>query len=386
MNENEKLFQERVNRFVTTINHQEPDRVPVLSTVETYAIAYANATIQECMESPEKEFAIYRKVFEDIYFDGANGFGMNRAMKLYEVLGRNAYFISEDGSTLQHDEVNPMTSEDYDEFIADYKKFTDNVFFKRKYPFLSKPYPENKEALKAAAFEAANFGKKLGDGALYLKEMGIPSFTAQMCISPLDILFDYYRGFKGTILDMRRYPEKVKAATEALVDFCIGISTGGADKMEAFPLVFTPLHIPTYLGPKNFGEFYWPYYKKVLMAIHQRGGKVFAYLEGLWENYYEFLQELPKDFLVGSLESDDIVKAKKAIGNTITIAGGMPLSKLKYGTKQECIDHAKYIVDQCAPGGGFIFTTNLVPLSGGDLNPENLKAVNEFVHEYGQYK
>ncbi|UNC91348.1 uroporphyrinogen decarboxylase family protein [Candidatus Contubernalis alkaliaceticus] len=385
MTDKEKLFQERVNRFMTTADLQEPDRVPVLSLVDTYAIAYANSTVEECLENPEKEREIYGKIYKDIYFDGAMEFGFSRAMKVYDALGSSAYFISEDGVTLQHRENCPMLPEDYDEFIADYKKFTDNVFFKRKYPNLNKPYPENKEALKKAAYEAAHLGKKISDNVKYLQDMGIPLIAGKLSLAPLDIIFDFYRGFVGTTLDIRRVPEKIKEAAEILVDYSIGLATGGADKMDPFPWVMTPLHIPTYLGPEKFGKFYWPSYKKFLLAVHERGGKVFAALEGLWDNYYEYLQELPKGLMIATLERDDIFKAKKAIGNTITLSGGMPLDKLKLGTKQECIDYAKKLVDQCAPGGGYIFTTNLVLLSSGDANPENLKAVNEFVHEYGKY-
>lgn len=383
----EILYQERVKRFVTTANHQEPDRVPVLSLVETFAISYANSSINECLESHEKEFEVYAKPYEDIYFDGASTFGMNRAMKVQSALGSNAYFISRDGTTLQHEEMCPMNVEEYDEFIKNPIKYTDNVLFKRKYPNLNKPYPQNKEVLKAAAFEAANFGKKMADGAIYLKEkLGIPVTTNNASIVPLDLIFDFYRGFIPTITDLRRIPDKVKEATEVLGDFSLGIATGGAAQLSPFPWIFTPLHIPTFLGPKKFAEFYWPSYKKMLMAIHERGGKVCAYLEGHWENYYEYLQELPKSFLIALIEGDDIIEAKKKIGDTITLAGGMSLDKLKCGSKQECIDYAKNIVDHCAPGGGFIFTTNMSLLSGGDVNPENLQAVNEFVHEYGLYK
>ncbi|AOT71494.1 uroporphyrinogen decarboxylase family protein [Geosporobacter ferrireducens] len=382
-----KLYEGRVKRLITTANHQEPDRVPVLGLVETWAVSYGNGTISECLESNEREFEIFGRAFEDIYFDATLGFGLNRAMKVYSGLGTNAYFVSNDGTTLQHIEVSPMKVEEYDELIADPVKFLRNRIFPRKYPNLNKPYPENKEALKSAALELAAFGKKMEDGAAYLKEKhGVPVASGNMVISPLDMIFDYLRGFTGTTVDMRRNPDKLKAATEKLIDFCIGLGTQGKSQIDPFPWTFTPLHIPTFLGAKKFGEFYWPAYKKVLMAIHERGGKVFAFLEGNWENYYEYLQELPKSLLIAAFERDDVMKAKKLIGDTVTISGGMPIDKLKYGTKQECIDHAKMIVDHCAPGGGYIFSTNMVLLSGGDINVENFKAVNEFVHQYGAYK
>ncbi len=383
MDKNDNLYNERLELFITTVNHQEPSRVPIMSMIETFAVAYANSTINECLESPQKEFEVFSKVYKDFYYDGAAYFGLTRSMAVFKALGNNAYFISEDGCTLQHGENCPMTAEDYDDFISDPMKWTDNVFLKRKYPNLNLPYPQNKEALKTAALAHANFGKKMAETPRYLKEnLDMPLMAGRASSAPMDFIFDYYRGFTGTIIDLRRIPEKVKAATEALVDLSIKMATHGAPKLESYPWIFTPLHIPTYLGSKKFAEFYWPYYKKMLMAIYELGGKVFAMFEGNWENYYEYLQELPKNFVIGALEADDIVKAKKEIGNTITLVGGMLIDKLKYGTKSECIDYAKNIVDQCAPGGGYIFSTNVELLSGGDVNPENLKAVNKAIHVY----
>jgi uroporphyrinogen-III decarboxylase len=95
---------------------------------------------------------------------------------------------------------------------------------------------------------------------------------------------------------------------------------------------------------------------------------------------------LPKGFAIGLVEGDNIFDAKKKIGDNVTLAGGMPLELMKLSTKEKCIDAAKRIIDECAPGGGYIFATSRALLSKGDVNVENLKAVNEFVHEYGVYK
>jgi len=86
------------------------------------------------------------------------------------------------------------------------------------------------------------------------------------------------------------------------------------------------------------------------------------------------------------LEADDVVQAKKRIGDKLTIIGAVPTSLLKYGSKAECLDCAKELIDECAPGGGFMLSVEQALLSTGDVNIDNLKAVNQFVHEYGVYK
>lgn len=109
-------------------------------------------------------------------------------------------------------------------------------------------------------------------------------------------------------------------------------------------------------------------------------------LEGEWESKYDWLNSLPKNFAVGIVEGDDIFEAKKRIGDNITIAGGMPLQMLKLGKKEECIDYAKKLIDELAPGGGYIFTSSRELLSKGDVNHENLVETHNFVHEYGVYR
>jgi uroporphyrinogen-III decarboxylase len=123
----------------------------------------------------------------------------------------------------------------------------------------------------------------------------------------------------------------------------------------------------------------------MLLRVKELGTQTFVFMEGSWEPYYDFLNELPANCMIGNLEADDPIEAKKLIGDKITIAGGVPLNLLRYGTKQQCLEHAKRIIDACAPGGGFIFTTDKALLSAGDVKIENLIAVNEFVHEYGVY-
>jgi uroporphyrinogen-III decarboxylase len=60
----------------------------------------------------------------------------------------------------------------------------------------------------------------------------------------------------------------------------------------------------------------------------------------------------------------------------------MPLDMLAFATKEECTQYAKKILDDCAPGGGYIFATDKPLLSLSDAKPENLKAVLDLVKEY----
>ena len=114
------------------------------------------------------------------------------------------------------------------------------------------------------------------------------------------------------------------------------------------------------------------------------GYLVACYYERNYEHLYDFLKELPDHNVVGLFEDDDLRKTKKALPN-MAIAGGMDCYTLNYGTKEQCIDMAKGLLADLAPGGGYLFCTNKILHSQNDANPDNLRAVNEYVMENGKY-
>ena len=87
----------------------------------------------------------------------------------------------------------------------------------------------------------------------------------------------------------------------------------------------------------------------------------------------------------GSACPGPLLEAKKAIGDTICLVGGLDVDLLGYGTPDECVAQAKAVIDACAPGGGFILGGGKALLSPNDARPENLHAVTKFVKEYGVY-
>ncbi len=212
----------------------------------------------------------------------------------------------------------------------------------------------------------------------------MPVLTGTTIQPPMDLIFDYFRGFRGISVDMRRQPDLLEQAVEALYPYCkalLGIAPG-TNSVPQFPCYFTMMHAPTFLNPKQFGRFFWPTYLRMLHIIHDLGGTVMINMEGKWESKFEYINDMPKDFAICMIEADDAFEAKKRIGKNVAVAGGMPIAMLKYNTKQECIDYAKKLIDECAPGGGYIFTTDRHFITGSDIKLENVIALHDFVHNY----
>jgi hypothetical protein len=76
---------------------------------------------------------------------------------------------------------------------------------------------------------------------------------------------------------------------------------------------------------------------------------------------------------------------KEKLGKKHILNGFYPITLLKTGTKQQCIDKAKELIDILAPGGKYFFGFDKAIITADSVNLENLKAVLEYVSENAYY-
>ena len=93
----------------------------------------------------------------------------------------------------------------------------------------------------------------------------------------LDLISDQLRDIPNLILDLRRYPDKVKAAAEALVEPMVKM---GTMSIKAGAGVFYPTAFERAFSPKQYNEFYWPTLKEVILKLVEAGMKVQVFFEG----------------------------------------------------------------------------------------------------------
>ncbi len=386
MKSTNEIYNEKVRRIQSTIRHEEPDTVPVMTLAESWVLGYAGHKITDVEEDPDLELQCFKKMCQEIYCDMVYTSALTRDITIYNPMEGSPYFYSSDGVTVQHKEYVFMEADEYGKLAADPMKFVLNELYPRMYPALRKSYPENLEALKKAFAAYNRYLQKMMNSAVRLKEdLGMPTIVEGIAISPVDILMSYFRGLKNIQCDFRRNPQGIIEAADALIPLVVENIKHGRQSLESDSCFLIPTLLPTYMSAKQFEKIYWPSFKKMVDQIAALNGKMLIFMEGSWEHLYEFVNEIPRNTAITILEKADIFKAKNLIGKTVTLAGGMPLEQLRYMSRQECLDHAKKVVDYCAPGGGFIFTNDKTALAPNDVNIENLKAVNAFVHEYGKH-
>ena len=75
-----------------------------------------------------------------------------------------------------------------------------------------------------------------------------------------------------------------------------------------------------------------------------------------------------------------MARAKKILGDTACISGNLPIYLLEHGTPEQVSDYCKYLIDTCAPDGGYIFDTDACVENS---KPENMDAMFDTMFTYG---
>jgi uroporphyrinogen-III decarboxylase len=152
----------------------------------------------------------------------------------------------------------------------------------------------------------------------------------------------------------------------------------------AAPVVIMPLHkgADSFMSIKQYETFYWPTFKKVVMALVNEGIYPILFAEGSYNKRLDIIGDFPKGSVAWYFDQTDIFEAKKKIGDKLCIIGNVPTSLIMTGTPQQVKEHCRKLIEVCGKGGGYV-------LAGGanvdEGNPENLRAMMAAVREYGVY-
>ncbi|MFZ7120339.1 MAG: uroporphyrinogen decarboxylase family protein [Eubacteriaceae bacterium] len=383
MNDMMKLSQERTQLFYDIYDSKIPKRVPVNTSVNiVYAAQYCGVNPKEAQWNISLLKNIFDKVSCDFKSDVLPTMMINVPL-IYHILGGNSYTMSEQG-LLQHAEAHSIKANEFDQLIEDPYKFIVDTILPRLYKNLDTT-PGNRSLILANAYKTQNDIMFQMGG--YIMETTFKYGFANTafggaCYAPFDLITDQLRGFTNIVKDIRRIPDKVIKAAEAMLP--IAIKNGTNPNPTGYGRTFIPVHMPTFLKTSDFEKFFWPTFKKCIEGLQSNGMGVSIFCEHDWMRYLDYLNELPGRVLM-QFEYGDPKLVKNKVGKKHIVSGLYPVSILKSGTKQECIDKAKEYIDLLAPDGGYIFSYDKSPLTIRDASPENIIAVNEFVREYAVY-
>jgi hypothetical protein len=412
-NQAKNLYEARVTRFIKAIKMEEPDRVPVMLPVGNFPAYYAGYDLRTMMydyEAKQKAWIKYMDDFGDMDFFNGPLFipsgkvteALSSKVAVYPGLGLPA-----DATMNQTIEREYMKADDYDLFLMDPSDFNLRVMSPRtsslfesfaKLPPLrmlqgagwvtALSDPDIRKTFKTLMQLSDEYQRWQKAGEKIRKAIiarGYPSMhgSGVMAGAPFDHFGDLLRGTRGISMDLRRQPEKLHEAMERLLNMTIA-SLKDLPVISC-PLVMMPLHKgdDTFMSDQQFAEFYWPYLRKLMMAMVDEGLVPMPFAEGKYNNRLKQIADTPRSAVVWYFDQTDMAQAKKILGNVSCIMGNVPTSMMMTSQPEEVKEHCRKLIYTCAPGGGYI-------LSGGAEvhrgNIPNFKAMMEAAYEYGVYK
>ena len=410
-----KAYRERAQRFVDIVRLKQPDHVPYSFISGAFPVHYAGATLGDMFYDNDKTVAVNLKWLEDFAWEYQTSAG-SLPGKAFDRIGYKTYRWP--GGTLkptqpfQYVEGEYMLADEYDALIADPEGFFMRTYMPRVFgalgglqmlpsmyagteiallPALLAPFgrPAVQQAL-TALMEAGTAmqewaGATARAGAVALGEMGLPKTAGGFSKAPFDFIGDTLRGTRGIMMDMFRRPAKILAACEALVPIAIQMGVNAANA-SAVPFITIPLHkgADGFMSNADFGNFYWPSLKALLLGLIAEGTIPALFVEGGYNQRLDIIAEsrLPAGKTIWLFDKTDMAAAKQKIGSWACIGGNVPASLFATGTPQQMDDCVKQLMEVCAPGGGYYLSPGAVI---DDARAENVHAYIDAAQRYGVY-
>ena len=379
-------MQSRIDRLVKTVNYEKADRIPLVAWRSDYMINYFGLEQRDMnFENMVDVFVRGNEVFDWDACDISAPFNPTYGERT-KIFRGSMYHMNDDRNAVQ---INPavieiMAPEEYDDFIKDPVHFTSEVLLPRRYKVFGPDVSKEEKIAALAAFDeiGAKTGKFKND---IVEKTGLVGTAHVMVSVPIDYIFDFLRNMSGIAKDMRRCPEKVIAASDALIPATLNDIKRA--KVIPHSAVTSALHLTPFLKPKDFEKFYWPYFRDIIVTSHEYGHKCKMLFEKSWKHVFDYLDELPENSLIGYFEKEDgfgeCVKhfaPKKQI-----VVGGIESELLRVGTVQQVIDQVKFNIDNYCGDGGVMLAPDLPLIYKVDAKPENYKAAMDTVRKYGNY-
>lgn len=393
----EQLYTERMNRYVTALRNEMPDRVPVRPFVAEFTARYAGYTCQQVTHDYRLAFAAARKCAADFDWDAVVGNMVYVWTGLTEAIGLTYYGVPgidvpTDTGFQYHEPAEGrafMHPDEYDALIDDPTGFLYNVWLPRvtrdvRAPGEPATYRNNLSFVKGAMAMASYFNAFGEQGARLRSESGTPGAIAGILKAPFDIIADKLRGYLGLTMDMYERPEKVLAACEALAPHLANVALATSDPAGLVPIGFW-MHrgcVP-FIRPDQFDSHYWPTLKPVIEELWRNGKQTLFYAEGNWNAHLDSFKELPDRSIVLHIDRTDIHEAHRKLGPKFCLSGGVPNTLLSFGTQEEVRECCRGIIDGVAREGGYVLDSSAIMQN--DTAPDNLRAMTEFAREYGVY-
>lgn len=385
--EAQKKYDFTIQNIRDAIAFKKPEKVPVVANTFNWQFLDAGMSVGKAVRDYGMIEQAARRFAEQYKVDQF-GAGLRNPFRVTDTLGkRDVYSANGNDDNMNAICEDAILPEDYDEIIDGR---LNKVLWEKALPRL---YPDVKDYTPQMLAEAAKeqmFYQQAAVkcGAMLKDEYGLTGINSKTWVNPFfEDLFKFYRGIKGLAIDVRRCPQKVEDACDAVMEpviaYTLSVLNDGT-KGPQYPYTsecYSSLLGHTILSRKNFDRFYVKYLDPLVKACEANGQTYSFFSEGDLARVLDYFNDFKKGTVSVMIETEDPYEIRKQFPN-ICIYGGLDTDVLGQGTVQECIDMAKRAIDVLGAEGGLVLEPSKMVSYSYDMKSENFKAVCDFVDEY----
>lgn len=408
-------LERRRKRIEDATRLRVPDRVPLRLSFSFWAARQMGMTCQQAMYDPKglsaaiKAAVLKYRPDEAMPAHGLTSIGMVLEMIDFNGLVWPGHGLPPDVS-YQYLDKEYMTAAEYDEYLFDPTNFmlrkyiprlmgaakpletlpnlTDAIHFQSLSLVGALARPDVVKALETLTEAGRRLNEVMGEAMSFANEMqglGFPgSGAAVFSTAPYDRVSDFFRGSKGAMLDMFRRKDKLiemlEKLTRSIIDHAVS-----ARRATGASVAMMPMHwgLDGFMSPEQFNTYYWPYLRRVLVAMIEEGITPLVLWEGNCNSRLETIADIPPGKAVYWFEQTDMFRAKEVLGDVVCLQGNVPMSLLCAGTPDDVDAYCRKLIEAVGKDGGFI----LCPATGvpEDARPECVAAMAQSVHKYNPY-
>jgi hypothetical protein len=366
----------REQRLMTAVRLGVPDRVPVSSMFDDFALRQKGLPILyggDALYLVRKLHAIH-DTFNDLGgYDSQWHAGVGFACSNWQGscdMRVNSVPPGQDSSIITP-EKESLLFEDYDKII----KLGWNGFCRELYPRTTGLSLEQINMTQEKLFKI--YMEDLG----WWKERGVPVTQGGVTPNP-EMILSLGRTLTQFTLDLYHYPDKIQAVLDAMVDDCIqNVLLNTRATGIPWANILLARGSSTFYNLPTFERFVFPYIKKMVTAFTSAGLMVNMHCDTNWILNLPYFKELPAGKCMVELDgTTDILKAKEILKGHMCIKGDVPATLLTLGKAEDVAAYCHRLIDNVGKGGGFVLSTGCTcPV---DAKFENVKTMVDTAKNY----
>ncbi|MBU1669605.1 MAG: hypothetical protein KKF41_12445 [Actinobacteria bacterium] len=384
-----RRYREKRHRVMEAVALRTPDRIPIVSSgLNFYPAYYAGTSFADYCGNRKACRAAFMKFVEDHdEFDAVFPSHICCWGSLFTATGLDVIQLPgvqlPDNVSYQFVEKERLAPDEYPLLLEGGYDFFRSTVLPRMTPRYHSGSGWEKKAMARAAAAA------LAYGLFYVttieaveRRTGMPVSPGSFTFAPFDLISFLFRDLPGVSTDLFRQPEMVERTADLMVGVCLPMAESAATASGTRETVILCERAFS-LSPRQFERFYFPSLKRLVTGLIERGIAPLVALEGDCTHLLDYVVELPNGKCIMALDTTDISEANRVLKGRICFTGNVPMNLMVLGTPEEVRDYCARLIDECAPGGGFIMAGALgIP---DNARPENVRAMLDYTLEHGSY-